>query len=98
MEFYFGKVDAQDLEYVDDSYFKHGDNYYYYKLETNDEGFVLKDTCDRYVPMHKEVFSDLATIAFLLTKYYTAHIEAEQLLNKRLDQLQQLAEFWENNP
>lgn len=99
MQFYFRKVNTRGFSEEDlAECFKHADNYYFYMIEANEDGFVLHDTCGRYVPLDKEVFADFATMGFLLTKYYSAHLEAEELLNRRLDQLQQLAEFWEKNP
>ncbi len=98
METYFGKATEEDLEISGTAeFFEKDGNYYYYKLVCNDEGFVIEDTCGRYLPLDKDCANEFATMGFVVSKYFDAHKEAESLLSKRLDQLQQLVDFWERN-
>lgn len=99
MQFYFGKANTDEFGEEDlAECFKHGSNYYFYRLEANEDGFVLHDTCGRYVPLDPDSVDEFATAGFVAKQFFSAHNEANDLLTKRLDQLNQLVEFWEKNP
>lgn len=98
VETYFGKINLEEFADVDPmECFKHNGLYYWYKLIVEDDEFKLLDTCGRMVPFHMDVANEFATMGFIVGKYYDAQREAAALVEKRMDQLQQLVKFWEAN-
>ena len=98
METYFGKVNLEEFANVDPmECFMHNGLYYWYKLVVEDDEFKLMDTCNRMIPFNHECANEFATMGFIVSKYYDAQREAAALIEKRMDQLQQLVQFWETN-
>lgn len=98
MQTYFGKINIHQYPDIDfDECFFHNGNYYWYKLEIEDDQFKVYDTCDRMVPFDFESADEFATMGFVVSKYYGAQREATELFDKRMDQLQQVLDFWETN-
>jgi hypothetical protein len=98
MEFYFGAVDLEVFDSVDPlELFEHNNKYYWYKLELNEEGFNLLDTCGRMVPFDRDAANSFVSAAAIVQRYFGAFEESQNMLDRRMDQLNQLLEFWQNN-
>lgn len=50
MQIYFSKVEAADTS-PDDDLFEHEGNKYDYALEVFEDSFLIRDTCDRVIPL-----------------------------------------------
>ena len=77
--------------------FEEDGKHYLYSLEITEEGIVISDTCNRTMPFDKADMKELGTAIFAANTVFTAEAEAEALFAKRLNELDQLLNFWEKN-
>ena len=99
VEFYFSKVDMADHDYLETAdLFNDGfDNLYFYKVEANEEGFRIFDTCGRMVPFDRADMKTFANAMFGVSRFYGALDAAEDLFDKRMSETLQLMSFFETN-
>jgi hypothetical protein len=82
---YFGKADPEH-ESIEEL-FEHNGNYYYFKLEMHDEQFVLRDTCNRYVPFEYEAAVELGKAVHYVYEHQYLHNTAEKWIQRGLQNL-----------
>ena len=99
IEFFFSPVDAGDHGYLEtEDLFNDGfDNLYFYRVEADEEGFRIFDTCGRMIPMDRTDIKNFSNAMFGVSRFYAALDAAEDLFDKRMAETLQLMEFFENN-
>jgi len=95
LEFFFGPVPELDTELEFDEYFydEKGQAYYYKIVQTNDE-FYIYDTCDRMLPVSRELIRSMNTAMFAVTQMYQADNDAQDLIERKYNETMQLVDFW----
>lgn len=81
MKIYFGQVAES---YSTSGCFNFNDTYFYYELESSEDGITLKDSCGRYLPFSLDEVPELIQA---LTMYY----------NKEGEQMAEAQELMENS-
>lgn len=95
MTFYFGKIDTVIYHDIDlDEVFYHNDNYYWYKVVSGEEDFMIYDTCNRVMPIPVDCGSGLATVLFAINTVETARIQAEVAVAKKMTEMAAVVEFY----
>lgn len=87
MNIYFAQ--ARDDEPIEDL-FEYKGKYYYYKLEIQDDQFVIWDTCNRHVPFDFESASALHQAVKYLHHTENVKRTADEWLTNSLHRLGQL--------
>lgn len=97
MKLYFGKADANTSEEDKRDLFYHNGNYFYFLLEVEEddpEDIVIRDTCNRSIPLPVEDINNLVralsyTSDYLRTKKYAQ--QNQEYLFSRLARVYGLA-------
>ena len=85
MHIYFGKVEQEYTE--DTELFEYRGNKYYYKLEMQDDQFVLHDTCGRSIPFDLESAKDLYRVVKYVYEVEATQRNAREWVSQSLSKL-----------
>lgn len=88
MKIYFGKVEQDAYDFDPRGWYMHEGKPYAYVLdfEQNEGGVVIKDTCDRYIPMELQDLQGLLNAVVVAEHYATpavAGLRAAEVLFDR---------------
>lgn len=86
---YFGRANPE-IEDIDEL-FEHDGNHYYFKLEMQEDQFVLYDTCNRYVPMEYDAAVELGKAVHYVYEQQYMHQTAEKWIQRGLSNLARMS-------
>ena len=90
--FYFGEpVEGAEL----DGLFEADGKYYYYMVEVLVDDFRITDSCGRMVPFDKTSLKEFNLAVFGVTQTYAALDAANNLYDKKIAELNQVLDFYE---
>ena len=82
---YFGKADPS--QEITTDLFQHNGNYYYFKLELEKDQFVIRDTCNRYVPFELDTAKEMVRAVTYVHERNELSKSADSWLDKNLRSL-----------
>lgn len=98
MELFFGKVDFNEYDNVDPSdCFEFRGEHYWYRAVIDEDQICFYDTCGRHLPIALENIKEADTVLFAARTLYEAHEEAERVMERAENKIEQLLEFWDKN-
>jgi hypothetical protein len=93
MEFYFGKLDNEELAYNIndlDHLFHYMGNYYWYKAVVTTDDVVFYDTCNRHFPIALEHCRETDLVMLCARKYQ----EAQEAYDTKIEEAQELVKYF----
>lgn len=85
MKIYFGKVDSELTDMMeDDEWFIHDGQHYEYAFVLEKDGFQIVDVCGRYIPLTYEAVEELLSASVILDNYTKPLQRVEKTLERIL--------------